>query len=186
MNKLLFDVKARKACTIFLLFVLFSFLGWCAEKALFLFAYHDRADRGFLTLPVCPIYGGALVAVRLMFGLPVKEGEKYPWNVLRLLGYALASSLVATAAELFTGAIFHDLFGIRLWSYAGYPNSYKGYVCLSMSVCWGVLIAGMMSLVWAPLERRLENVPVRRMLFPCGAIGSALAVDFIVNLLRVI
>lgn len=176
------EERLRRALAISFLFFLCSFVGWCMEKTWFYFVYGVSADRGFLTLPFCPIYGGSLIVIRLLFGLPVKEGERYPNNLLRLLFYAVGAALVATAAELLTGWIFYSAFHIRLWSYRGYPHEFQGYICLPMSVAWGALIAAAMAGVWAPLEKRLRRVAYR----PFAAINAilwiAVSLDFCVNL----
>ena len=41
----------------FLLFVIYSILGWVIEVVFKLFQYHRFVNRGFLIGPYCPIYG---------------------------------------------------------------------------------------------------------------------------------
>ncbi|MGN0823336.1 MAG: hypothetical protein ACI4NG_06150 [Candidatus Gallimonas sp.] len=169
-------------CVPIALFFLFSFLGWGMEKLWFLFAYGENADRGFLTLPLCPIYGGSLLTIRALFGLPVKDGERYPHNLVRLLLYAFAASLVATAAELLTATFFDRAFGVRLWSYRGYPYEWRGYICLPMSVAWGALIVAAMGLIWTPLEKALGRAPTRVLVSLDALLVVAAALDFTINL----
>ena len=40
-----------------ILFALVSFLGWCGETLYFAVRWNDLTDRGFLSLPLCTIYG---------------------------------------------------------------------------------------------------------------------------------
>ena len=174
--------KGRRALAISFLFFLVSFVGWCMEKTWFYFAYGANVDRGFLTLPFCPIYGGSLLAIRLLFGLPVKAGERYPFNLVRLILYAVGAALVATAAELVTGYLFYRAFHLRLWSYRGYPHEWGGYICLPMSVTWGALIATAMACVWAPLEKRLSRLPLRPFAALNALLWIAVSLDFCLNL----
>lgn len=175
-------LRGREGQRVFLsvlfLFFFTSFIGWCMEKSWFYFAYGVNADRGFLTLPFCTIYGSSLVVIRLLFGLPVREGEGYPRNLLRVLLYAAFSALAATAAELFTGLFFENAFGVRLWSYRGYPHEFMGFVCLPMSAAWGLLITAGMAFVWTPLERVLKRAPVAALAWTDGVLSVALLLDF--------
>lgn len=172
----------RRALAISFLFFFCSFAGWCMEKTWFHFAYGVNADRGFLTLPLCPIYGGSLLVIRLLFGLPVKQGERYPYNLFRLLLYGAFAALVATAAELLTGWIFDKAFDLRLWSYRGYPHQWHGYICLPMSVSWGAMIAAAMAGIWAPLERVLCRIPSRPFAVLNVGLWIMISLDFCLNL----
>ena len=169
-----------------LLFFAVSFLGWCMEKTYFYLAYGVNADRGFLTLPFCKIYGAPLLLVRAWLGMPYSADTPYPASILRVILYALLASLIATAAELLTGVLFHDLLGIRLWSYKGYPHEYGGYICLQMSVVWGGLILLAMSFLWTPAERFLQRLPTGFSLFANLVLGIALGLDFALSLAAVL
>lgn len=178
--------RGRTLLAVLLLFFAFSFLGWCMEKLFFLIAYGVNADRGFLKLPFCTIYGGSLAVVRLMFGLPLQKNLRYPFNLLSFLLYALGAALVATAAELFTGVFFDKIFGVRLWTYRGYPHEFGGYICLPMSVTWGALIAFAMSALWTPLERAAVKLPVSALAWSGGLLSLALSLDFLLCLAALI
>lgn len=172
--------RLRRFLAIVLLFFVFSFLGWGMEKLTFLFLYGENADRGFLRLPFCPIYGGSLLFVRLLFGFPLKD-RPYPLNLLLLLAYAAGAAFLATAAELLTGVLSEYAFGIRLWSYCGYPHEYRGYICLPMSIAWGALITVAMAALWAPAERALSRAPAAVLLSADALLSLALLLDFILT-----
>lgn len=165
------------------LFFLFSFLGWCMEKVWFFFLYHDNADRGFLRLPFCTIYGTSLLLVRLFLGIPMRRERPYPLNALSLFLYAFWAALAATAAELAIGLFFEEVFGMRLWSYVGYAFSYRDYICLPMSLGWGAMITAAMLLIWSPLERALCRAPVAAVTAADLLLAAALLTDFILLLL---
>ena len=51
----------------FILFIIYSFLGWLMEITLTLIEKRKFVDRGFLIGPCCPIYGfGALLIMELL------------------------------------------------------------------------------------------------------------------------
>lgn len=170
--------RARRVLAGALLFFLFSFLGWCMEKLWFYLLYGQNVDRGFLTLPFCTIYGGSLAAIRFFFGLPLQTDPPYPLNLLSLLLYAALASLVATAAELVTGLFFEHAFGLRLWSYYGYGHTYRNYICLPMSVAWGIMITAAIAGLWAPLERVLCRASVSALGWSAGLLSLAVLLDF--------
>ena len=172
--------KTRRTLACLLLFFLFSFLGWAWEKLYFLAMYGALVDRGFLTLPLCTVYGSALILIRLVLGLPETDAP-YPANGLRLLFYAALSALIASAVELCTGLLFEEVFGVRLWTYYGYAHTVHDYICLSVSVAWGAAIAVAMWGVWAPLERRLMRVPFPLLAWGSSLLTLAVALDFLLT-----
>lgn len=46
----------------------YAFAGWCMEVILKYRQYHRFINRGFLTGPVCPIYGFGAVLITLVVG----------------------------------------------------------------------------------------------------------------------
>lgn len=171
------DGRGRRALAVSALFFFFSFVGWAWEKLWFFFAYGENADRGFLFLPFCTVYGSSLVLIRALLGFPATD-RRYPVNLLAFLGYAAAAALIATAAELATGLLFEHAFGARLWSYRGAPHEFCGYICLPVSVAWGMLIATAMAAVWRPLEALLMRIPVRVLAAANALLWVSVAVDF--------
>lgn len=170
--------RRRRVYACVLLFFLFSFLGWGMEKLYFYIAFGVNVDRGFLTLPFCTVYGSALLFIRAVLGLPLKDNSAYPFNVLKFLGYAALSALIASFVELSTGLFFEQVFSVRLWTYGGYPYNYQNYICLFMSVAWGAMIAVAMAGLWAPLERLITRLPLPVLSTSCLALTLAMTLDF--------
>ncbi len=178
--------RSETLLAVVFLFFVFSFFGWCMEKVTFLILFGENADRGFLRLPFCTIYGGSLAVIRLVLGVPMKKERPYPLNMLFLIEYAVGAALLATATELAVGILFDKYLGMRLWLYTGYPHHYKGYICLPMSVAWGGMITLAMAALWMPLERLLKKVPAAVL----GTIDTVLivliTVDFVACLMSVL
>ena len=53
---------------VLLLFFIFGFGGWCMEVILKYRQYHRFINRGFLTGPLLPIYGGGAVLITVVIG----------------------------------------------------------------------------------------------------------------------
>ncbi len=154
------------------LFLLISWIGWCMETVYFWFRWDCLADRGFLTLPLCTIYGFTVAAVYLCVGTPTRgrlqpifrRAEKFslfPRASARIglfLLYYILVTLLPTIAEYLTAWFFDTCFGIRLWNYTAYAYNLFGYVCLKKSLVWGGIITFAMVFVWPLLERAVRRV----------------------------
>ena len=136
----------------------YSFLGYCLEK---LFAAATRSKhrlrRCFVFLPLCPVYGFAMLAI-LLLGAEDLPGA---WEQL-LLG-----TLVSTSVEYAVHWAYEKLFAVRFWDYSATKCDVNGRICLPFSLCWGVLSA----LALRYVQPLLASLAVR---LPSGAAALAL------------
>ena len=113
------------------IFLVYAFLGWCAEVAYAAVHNGKFVNRGFLNGPVCPIYGvGMLVVVTLLWGLR--------HNLILLF---LGSAGLTTTLEYATGLILERFFHDKWWDYSDKPFNVKGYICLEFTILWGLAAA---------------------------------------------
>lgn len=113
------------------IFLIYAFLGWCAEVAFAAVHKGIFINRGFLNGPVCPIYGvGMLVVATLLWGLRS--------NLILLF---LGSAGLTTALEYATGWILEKFFHDKWWDYSDKPFNVKGYICLEFTILWGLAAA---------------------------------------------
>lgn len=113
------------------IFLVYAFLGWCAEVAFAAVHKGKFVNRGFLNGPVCPIYGvGMLVVVTLLWGLRS--------NLILLF---LGSAGLTTAIEFATGWVLEKFFHDKWWDYSDKPFNVKGYICLEFTILWGLAAA---------------------------------------------
>lgn len=113
------------------IFMLYAFLGWCAEVAFAALEKGKFVNRGFLNGPVCPIYGFGMLAVVLCL-----------WRFKRkLILLFLFSALLTTLLEFITGFILEKFFNDKWWDYSDKPFNIKGYICLEFTVLWGLAAA---------------------------------------------
>ena len=113
------------------IFLIYAFLGWCAEVAFAAVHKGIFINRGFLKGRVCPIYGvGMLVVVTLLWGLRS--------NLILLF---LGSAGLTTALEYATGWILEKFFHDKWWDYSDKPFNVKGYICLEFTILWGLAAA---------------------------------------------
>ena len=119
-----------------LYFLIFSFLGWCAEVVFHLFKSGKLVNRGLARGPMCPIYGVGITLSSLLFG-----------SVKSFLLLALLSMAVATAVEFFVGYFTEHLLSERLWDYTSEKGNILGYVCPRFSLIWGVVCASVLKIL---------------------------------------
>ncbi len=119
---------ANELYRFFFMFIIWSFLGWIVD--VLGTSMHDRfyTDRGFLSMPLCPIYGFGMAAVILLF-------RPFVSNVALVF---LLSMVLCTAVELFTGFLLKFIFHRKWWDYTDKPFNFMGLICLDCSLFWGL------------------------------------------------
>ncbi|MBQ8322828.1 MAG: putative ABC transporter permease [Clostridia bacterium] len=170
----------------FLLTMTLSLLGWAFETTFVFVVTHRWTDRGFMTLPFCPIYGCSLVAAYFLVGTPDEGGlllKKVENPVFRYPLYLLAAFVIPSLAELSVGFFFDKAFGIWLWSYAAQPFNLNGYVCLPISLAWAALIFFFMKFLFPPIKNALGKLPRAFVRIVAITLFIAVAIDLIYNFL---
>lgn len=110
-------------------YLCYSFIGWCFEVAAAAIGRKAFINRGFVTGPVCPIYGfGAVV-----FALFLPDLKDRPFFLF------LGGMILASVIEWGTGKLLEKLFRKKWWDYSGLRFSVDGYICLRYSLLWGLL-----------------------------------------------
>ncbi len=181
------SLRRHKAAQYFLIGIIFSFAGWLMETIHVSDLAGELVDRGFLFLPLCPIYGSCLMALYFLLGTPsAPHGilKNTTAGVGRYLLYVLFAGLVPTLAELAVGAFFHQLFDIRLWSYEHQPFNFMGYICLPISVTWAVAITVLMQFIFPLIHKLVGKLsqPVRI----AAPLAVAIACDFLINFILIL
>lgn len=143
-------------------FLIFSFLGWCAEVVFYIFKSGRLVNRGLAKGPFCPIYGIGICLSYLLLGA-----------VENFLLLSLFSMAVATIVEFFVGYLTDRALGRRLWDYRGEKGNILGYVCPRFSLIWGVVCAAVIKNI-----PRLDPV-VEKMRTPAGCAFSFALLVFI-------
>lgn len=152
---------------LFLLFLIYSFLGWLCESIYCSIPAKRFINRGFLTGPVCPVYGvGGILTVLLL--TPFQ-------NRLPLL--YLSGVLVTSAVEYATGFLLETVFHTRWWDYSNRRFQIRGRVCLRNSLLFGLMAVVLMKWIHPLLLRLLEAVPKAFLPWIAGAALLCFAAD---------
>ena len=179
------------------LFFLFSFLGWLLETSHFVIRWGKLTDRGFLCLPLCPVYGFAVCLSGLLLGSPRRgllrsafartKKLRAPLRLTADAGlfslYYLFAAALPAGAELCVGGVCDKLLGIKLWDYSYKADNLFGYITVGRTLLWGLLIALVLALLWEPLRESLCAPAAARRAGAAAAVLCALTViDFAFNL----
>lgn len=114
---------------VFLLFIIYAFLGWCMEVCVALHDEKKLINRGFLIGPICPIYGVGVVLIMTLL-------NRYADDPLVLFVMAV---LVCSFLEYFTGYLMEKIFKARWWDYSHKKFNINGRICLDNLVAFGLL-----------------------------------------------
>lgn len=167
--------------------LIFSFFGWIFESILFRLAYGSWYDRGFLTLPFCPIYGFTLLSIYILFGTTSKGGillSKIKKGSFRKILYFLLAVSTSLVSEYLVGNITEKYTGRVLWDYTMYPWALDRYICLEVGIAWGVLIC-FATYLFDYLTNRFYKIPKRWLIAINIASWGIISIDFVVNLVVV-
>lgn len=113
----------------FLLFLIYSFLGWIMEIISVYIRTKKLVNRGFLMGPYCPIYGYS--SILMVFYL-----NRYKEDILTVF---LLAIVVCSFIEYMVSFAMEKLFNARWWDYSNRKFNINGRVCLTNAFAFGIL-----------------------------------------------
>lgn len=162
----IFELPFKSA---FLIFILFSFIGWVSEVIYVgILAEHRFVNRGFLHGPLCPVYGCGGVVILM---LPPQLYQTW-------IPLFLASMVLCTVVEYFVSWLMEVLFHARWWDYSHFKIQLNGRVCLLNSVLFGFLGLGVIRFVYPHIMSLLNWMGD----FVITVTADSIAVVFLVDL----
>lgn len=160
-------------CICFFLFLIYSFLGWCAEITWASIAKKKLVfNRGFLIGPYCPLYGvGAWLMIFFL--------SRYEKDLVVLF---VLSAVVCSILEYLTGYVLEKLFHTRWWDYTHRRWNLNGRVCLGNSLMFGSAGVLLIALVNPFLKHLLQRIPPLVLMVISSVLLCAFVLDLIVSL----
>lgn len=159
-----------------LFFLVYAFLGWLSEEVFALVRHGKLVNRGFLTGPVCPIYGFGMIIIILCL-TPVQD-------ILPLL--FLGSAVLTTLLEFVTGYVLEKFFKTKWWDYSEEHFNVKGYICLKFSILWGFAGVFIMDIVHPSVMKLLDKLSYKAGLVIIAVSAVLFAVDLTTTLVSMI
>lgn len=114
--------------TYFLLFFIYSVIGWIVESTFVSIQTKKIVNRGFLIGPYCPIYGVGAVGMILYL-------EQYKNNIITVF---LLAVIICSILEYFTSYIMEVLYKTRWWDYSDKKFNLNGRICGENALLFGL------------------------------------------------
>ena len=133
----------------FLLFIIYSTIGWTMEVVGKLIELKRFVNRGFLIGPCCSIYGVGAILITLLL-------KSFTYNVLILF---IMSVLVCCILEYSTSYFMEKLFKARWWDYSKKKFNINGRVCLDTIIPFGLLSCFIVYIANPFFFAQLEKIP---------------------------
>lgn len=150
-----------------LLFIVWSFIGWAIEVCAHALKMGEYSNRGFLSMPICPIYGFGVLIITILL---------HPFMDIPILMF-ICSSLICTAFELFVGVTMKMLFHNVWWDYSDEHFNFKGYICLKTSILWGMGCLIVEYCAEPQIEWLVDSIPTTAGTVFIGVMGVLIVID---------
>lgn len=157
--------------TWFLIFIIYSFAGWCMEVLISLVLRKKLINRGFLVGPICPIYGvGALLLSAVL------DANEPP---LVIFCVAFVGSAVL---EYLASFVMERLFRARWWDYTERPFNLNGRICLESILSFGVIGVLMLKLITPALIGLFQSLPPTILILSASIVFVTVLCDIALSL----
>ncbi|MDD2435285.1 MAG: putative ABC transporter permease [Bacilli bacterium] len=156
----------------FLIFLIYSVMGWFIEVIYTFIRKGQLVNRGFLIGPYCPIYGvGAIIMIFLL--------EPYHDDLLVLF---VMSMVICTIMEYFTSYLMEKIFKARWWDYSHLAFNVNGRVCLTNAIEFGLLSVVLIAFVHGPIINFISNIPPFALGLIFGLFFGIFSLDLIISI----
>ncbi len=136
-------------CYYFILFIIYSFIGWCIEVVNVFIHERKFVNRGFLIGPYCPIYGTGAILVMLLL-------NKY----LDMPFVLFVMSIVVCAIIEYTSSyLMEKIFNTRWWDYTHQKFNINGRICLETMIPFGLACMLLMYVVNPVVSKLIFSSP---------------------------
>jgi len=152
----------------FLLFMIYSFIGWIIDVLSALIENPKLINRGFLIGPYCPIYGVA--SIIMIFYL-----SQYKDNIFTVF---LLAILICSFIEYITGYLMEKLFNARWWDYSKHKFHLNGRVCLSNAIIFATAGVILVCFLNPFLTTLIKSLPI----LVINIISIILLIVFVIDL----
>ena len=132
-------------------------------------------NTGFLNGPFCPIYGfGAIIMLVLLKRFAIN------WIVL-----FFASIIILTLWEYVVGVLLEKIFKTKYWDYSDQKFNFQGRICLTNSICWGILGVLFIYYIHPFIEMLIGYVDVLTLKIVISIFMILFTIDFIISVVKV-
>lgn len=132
----------------FLIFFIYSVLGWLMESTFVSITERKFVNRGFLIGPYCPIYGFGSIMIILYL-------NQYKDNIVTvfILGVVICSLL-----EYLTSYFMEKIFKARWWDYSNKKFNLNGRICGENAILFGMGGLLIIYIIHPFIDNLLKNI----------------------------
>lgn len=158
-------------CRYVIEFTLCGICGWVYETLLTSYLWGEYAERGFLHIPVLPIYG-----VFAFLLLPVFRKHNGFFTVF------FGSMAITTVLELISSYLIEAILHKRLWNYSSWDfNFFDGRIALYSSLIFGLLSLILIKVVHPAVDKFAKKHSEKTISIIGSICWITILVDFIVT-----
>lgn len=164
-------------------FFFYSVVGWMGESFYCSVPARKWINRGFLTGPLCPIYGTGTVLLAVCLGPLMRypiyiPGIEKQISVTPVLVF-LCGIVLCDVVEYITSVLLEKLFHARWWDYSEKKFNIKGRICLGHSFYWGAGSLLFLYGVHPIIEKLFDKIPRDNIHIILGALLGIFLVDLL-------
>lgn len=137
------------------IFFMCSFLGFLMEG--FLKLFNKNMNSGILYGPWVPIYGLGAVLVIIIFRT-IFNRTKFK-KISKAILVFLTVVVIMSVLEFLGGILIEGVFHKTFWDYSNMKFNLGKYICLEMSLLWGVLSFVFLYLIKPLEEKIMKKIP---------------------------
>lgn len=162
----------------FLLFFIYSVLGWCMEVLNTFRVEKKFVNRGFLIGPYCPIYGSGVLLMTFLL-------KKYEDDIVVTFIFSI---LICAILEYITSYVLEKIFHARWWDYSKRKFNINGRVCMENLLIFGILGCFIIYVSNPFLINILNKIPnialniITILLLICNIVDTVISSNVIINL----
>lgn len=157
---------------LFLLFIVYSAIGWFCEVVYCSLIERKFVNRGFLIGPLCPVYGfGGILVVFLL--------NPFAGNIFYLFTMAV---VLTSTLEYVTGWALETIFRTKWWDYSQMRFNIHGRVCLLNSLMFGAMGVAGVRFLHPAVTYVLDFIPADSIDTIAGVLAVVLVVDIALTL----
>lgn len=155
-------------CAAVILFAVCGFCGWIYEVIVTSAIHGHFVNRGFLHIPILPIYGVFSFIMIPLF-------KKHNGIVTVFFG----GMAITTILEFLASYIIEWILGKSLWSYKTWDFNYDGRISLYSSLVFGLMSVILIKAAYPLVKKLYEKCHAAFIIIIGSCLAAAIIIDFI-------
>ena len=157
-------------------FVIFSFFGWVASSFRSLLLEKKFSNNGFLTSPVCPMYG---------FSAVICYTALKPFENSKLILF-IGSTLILSALMVVVGVLVEKTLKFKPWDFSSSKFSIGNYITFPYALFLGLLGMLLVGLIIPVLRTAVEAIPFWVSLILVLCFCGIIVIDYVFSMITTI